>query len=37
LLVNRTSTNVVRMLPPYITTPTEVDEALEILSAVLAQ
>jgi acetylornithine/N-succinyldiaminopimelate aminotransferase len=36
LLVNRTSTTVVRMLPPYIVTASEVDEALEILSAVLS-
>jgi predicted acetylornithine/succinylornithine family transaminase len=34
LLVNRTSTTVVRMLPPYIVTSAEVDEALEILGAV---
>ncbi len=37
LLVNRTSTTVVRMLPPYIVTPGEVDEALEILDAALQQ
>ena len=36
LLVNRTSTTVVRMLPPYIVTASEVDEAVEILSAVLS-
>ena len=36
LLVNRTSTTVVRMLPPYIITKAEVDEALEILGAVFA-
>ena len=36
LLVNRTSTTVVRLLPPYITTTIEVDEALEILGAVFS-
>jgi len=36
LLVNRTSTTVIRMLPPYIVTTAEVDEALDILDAVLA-
>jgi acetylornithine/N-succinyldiaminopimelate aminotransferase len=36
LLINRTSTTVIRMLPPYIVTTTEVDEALEILDAVIA-
>jgi len=36
LLINRTSTTVIRMLPPYIVTTAEVDEALEILDAVLA-
>ena len=34
LLVNRTSTTVVRLLPPYIVTEREVDEAVEILDAV---
>jgi acetylornithine aminotransferase/acetylornithine/N-succinyldiaminopimelate aminotransferase len=29
LLVNRTSTNVVRLLPPYVVTPADVDEALQ--------
>jgi predicted acetylornithine/succinylornithine family transaminase len=37
LLINRTSTTVIRMLPPYIVTTAEIDEALEILDAVLAQ
>ncbi len=36
LLINRTSTTVIRMLPPYIVTTAEVDEALEILDAVIA-
>ncbi len=36
LLVNRTSTTVVRLLPPYIVTAGEVDEALEILGAVVS-
>ena len=36
LLINRTSTTVIRMLPPYIVTTAEADEALEILDAVLA-
>jgi acetylornithine/N-succinyldiaminopimelate aminotransferase len=31
LLVNRTSTTVVRLLPPYVITPADVDEALGIL------
>jgi predicted acetylornithine/succinylornithine family transaminase len=35
LLINRTATTVVRLLPPYIITPAEVDEALEILGAAL--
>ncbi len=35
LLVNRTSTTVIRMLPPYIVTTAEVDEALEILEAIV--
>jgi predicted acetylornithine/succinylornithine family transaminase len=36
LLVNRTSGTVVRLLPPYITTEPDVDEAVEILAAALA-
>jgi predicted acetylornithine/succinylornithine family transaminase len=35
LLVNRTSTTVVRLLPPFIVTETEVDEAIGILDAAL--
>jgi predicted acetylornithine/succinylornithine family transaminase len=35
LLVNRTSTNVIRLLPPYIVTEQDVDEAVEILDTVL--
>lgn len=35
LLVNRTSTSVIRMLPPFIITPAHVDEAISILEAVL--
>jgi acetylornithine/succinyldiaminopimelate/putrescine aminotransferase len=31
LLVNRTSTSVIRLLPPYIATPADIDEAMEIL------
>ncbi len=37
LLVNRTSETVVRMLPPYIITRADVDEAVAILDAVLSQ
>jgi len=36
LLVNRTSTTVVRLLPPYIVTPADIDEAVHILGASLA-
>ena len=36
LLINRTSTTVIRMLPPYIVTTAEVDEAIEILEASIA-
>ncbi|HUL74806.1 MAG TPA: acetylornithine/succinylornithine family transaminase [Vicinamibacterales bacterium] len=36
LLVNRTSGTVVRLLPPYIVAPAEVDEAMHILGASLA-
>jgi predicted acetylornithine/succinylornithine family transaminase len=36
LLVNRTSTTVVRLLPPYIVTPADIDEAMHILGASLA-
>jgi predicted acetylornithine/succinylornithine family transaminase len=35
LLINRTSTTVVRLLPPYIITEKDVDEALAILSDVI--
>ena len=35
LLVNRTSTTVVRLLPPYIATEADVDEAAEILDQAL--
>ena len=31
LIVNRTSTNVIRLLPPYIVTEQDVDEGIEIL------
>ncbi|MFI5177415.1 MAG: aspartate aminotransferase family protein [Vicinamibacterales bacterium] len=36
LLVNRTSTTVVRLLPPYVVTPADIDEAMHILGASLA-
>ena len=36
LLVNRTSTSVIRLLPPYVITEKDVDEAVAILSEVLA-
>jgi len=36
LLVNRTSMSVVRLLPPYVITERDVDEAIAILSEVLA-
>jgi len=36
LLVNRTSTTVIRMLPPFIVTEADVDEAMGILNASLA-
>jgi acetylornithine/N-succinyldiaminopimelate aminotransferase len=35
LLVNRTSDTVVRLLPPYIITAEEIDEATELLDAAL--
>jgi acetylornithine aminotransferase/acetylornithine/N-succinyldiaminopimelate aminotransferase len=35
LLVNRTATTVVRLLPPYIVTTRDVDQAIEILDASL--
>ena len=35
LLINRTSTTVVRLLPPYIATERDVDEAMGILDQVL--
>jgi acetylornithine/succinyldiaminopimelate/putrescine aminotransferase len=37
LLVNRTATSVVRLLPPYIVTERDVDEAIGILDAVLKE
>ncbi|MEO8069785.1 MAG: acetylornithine/succinylornithine family transaminase [Acidobacteriota bacterium] len=36
LLVNRTSTTVVRLLPPYIATERDVDQAMDILEASIA-
>ena len=36
LLVNRTAESVVRLLPPYIVTAAEIDEAVATLDAVLA-
>ena len=36
LLVNRTSTSVIRLLPPFVITENDVDEAMAILSEVLA-
>jgi acetylornithine/succinyldiaminopimelate/putrescine aminotransferase len=36
LLVNRTSTSVIRLLPPFVITEKDVDEAMAILSEVLA-
>jgi predicted acetylornithine/succinylornithine family transaminase len=35
LLVNRTSSTVIRLLPPYIVTPQEIDEAVQVLDAVI--
>ena len=35
LLINRTSTTVIRLLPPYIATEHDVDEAIGILDEVL--
>ena len=35
LLVNRTSDTVVRLLPPYIITAEEIDEAIGLLDAAL--
>ena len=37
LLVNRTSTSVIRMLPPFIIATAHVDEAVAILESVLLQ
>ena len=37
LLVNRTSTSVVRMLPPFVITEDHVDEAIGILDQVLRE
>jgi acetylornithine/succinyldiaminopimelate/putrescine aminotransferase len=36
LLVNRTAERVVRMLPPFTVTEAEIDEAVAILDAALA-
>src|SRR5579872_39030 len=36
LLINRTSETVVRMLPPYVITEREIDEALPLLEAAIA-
>ncbi len=36
LLVNRTSTSVIRLLPPFVITEKDVDEAMAILNEVLA-
>jgi len=36
LLVNRTSDTVIRLLPPYVITESEVDEALPLLEAAIA-
>src|SRR5829696_3047830 len=36
LLVNRTSDTVIRLLPPYIITESEIDEALPLLEAAIA-
>jgi acetylornithine/succinyldiaminopimelate/putrescine aminotransferase len=35
LLVNRTATTVIRLLPPYIVTERDVDQAIDILGACL--
>jgi acetylornithine/N-succinyldiaminopimelate aminotransferase len=37
LLINRTSDSVVRLLPPFVITEREVDEALPLLDAALTQ
>ena len=37
LLINRTSTTVIRLLPPYIVTDAQVDEAVAILDEVMKQ
>jgi acetylornithine/succinyldiaminopimelate/putrescine aminotransferase len=36
LLINRTATTVVRLLPPYIVTESDVDEAVAILDSVFS-
>jgi acetylornithine/succinyldiaminopimelate/putrescine aminotransferase len=36
LLINRTSDTVVRLLPPYVITEREIDEALPLLEAAIA-
>ena len=35
LLVNRTSDTVIRLLPPYVITKSEIDEALPLLEAAI--
>ena len=35
LLINRTSDTVVRLLPPYVITEREIDEALPLLEAAI--
>jgi acetylornithine/succinyldiaminopimelate/putrescine aminotransferase len=36
LLINRTATTVIRLLPPFIVTERDVDQAVELLDAALA-
>jgi acetylornithine/succinyldiaminopimelate/putrescine aminotransferase len=36
LLINRTSETVIRLLPPYVITEREIDEALPILEEAIA-
>jgi acetylornithine/N-succinyldiaminopimelate aminotransferase len=36
LLINRTSDTVIRLLPPYVITERDIDEALPLLEAALA-
>ena len=35
LLINRTSETVIRLLPPYVITTAEIDEALDLLEAAM--